>query len=80
MSEMAGFDTKKWFKTLASAEVDGADMMRVADKGILDLGSSGEGDMLLVGFDGNGFPEKEVKRAWKVLETAAHWTRSCGAR
>lgn len=31
-------------------------MGRVSDKGVLDLGNGGEGDMLVMGLDGDGFP------------------------
>lgn len=55
---MCGIDAKKRFKTLAGAEVYDTDVMGVADKGVLDLGDGGEGDMLAMGLDGNGFPEE----------------------
>lgn len=55
---MRGINTKKRFKTLAGAEVDDTDVVGVADKGILDLGDGSESDVLVVGLNGNSFPEE----------------------
>ncbi|KAF9146090.1 hypothetical protein BGX30_004370 [Mortierella sp. GBA39] len=47
----------------------GADMRRVADKDVLDLGDSGEGDMLVVVLMVIISQRRGVKSAWKVLDT-----------